>query len=391
MNFSISSANMTILISNIFIFLLFLIFRNQKVRFNLGLPILIGFIFLICLRMMFPIEILSLSHNIYLPETLTIFIGELRRVRFFNDNISWWNVLEIFWGCGILYSLMNYLKNNFYFYQFVKKYANPLDASSKQMQAFSLITKKYSKKNIHKIRELQLPLIKSPIIYGLRKPFILLPEGLELSDSEWYYVFLHEANHYIHKDLYIKLFLYIICMIYWWNPLCYFLKKESDLILEMRIDQTLVNTQNQKSEYLSCLLKVVSYQVTDSLPTPAFSISFCNSVLAQRFNALTKDTKQSDSCFFKLVTLIAVIFLYFGSYFIIFEDNYFPADQFTEEIIIPSKDNCFIIECPDGQYDFYLLGKYIETLPDKNYCVSDINIYKNIKEARKHEKIFLEK
>ena len=46
MNFSISSANMTILISNIFIFLLFLIFRNQKVRFNLGLPILIGFIFL---------------------------------------------------------------------------------------------------------------------------------------------------------------------------------------------------------------------------------------------------------------------------------------------------------------------------------------------------------
>ena len=51
MNFSISSANMTILISNIFIFLLFLIFRNQKVRFNLGLPILIGFIFLICLRM----------------------------------------------------------------------------------------------------------------------------------------------------------------------------------------------------------------------------------------------------------------------------------------------------------------------------------------------------
>ena len=116
MNFSISSANMTIFISNIFILLLFLIFRNQKVRFNLGLPILIGFIFLICLRMMFPIEILSLSHNIYLPEALTIFIGELRRVRFFNDNISWWNVLEIFWACGILYSLMNYLENNFYFY-----------------------------------------------------------------------------------------------------------------------------------------------------------------------------------------------------------------------------------------------------------------------------------
>lgn len=84
-------------------------------------------------------------------------------------------------------------------------------------------------------------------------------------------------------------------------------------------------------------------------------------------------------------------FIYIASYFIIFEDNYFPPDMFTDDIIIPTKDNCFVIERSDGAYDFYLNGKYITTLPDKEYCIPDINTYKNINEASKHEQIISEK
>ena len=65
--------------------------------------------------------------------------------------------------------------------------------------------------------------------------------------------------------------------------------------------------------------------------------------------------------------------------------------MFTDDIIIPTEDNCFVIKCPDGQYDFYLYGEYIETLPDKEHCIIGITTYKNIQEARKHEKIICEK
>ena len=50
-DFSISSVNMAILVSNLFIIFLVLIFRNRKVMFRLGLPLLVGFVILICVRM----------------------------------------------------------------------------------------------------------------------------------------------------------------------------------------------------------------------------------------------------------------------------------------------------------------------------------------------------
>ena len=43
-DFSISSVNMAILVSNLFIIFLVLIFRNRKVMFRLGLPLLVGFV-----------------------------------------------------------------------------------------------------------------------------------------------------------------------------------------------------------------------------------------------------------------------------------------------------------------------------------------------------------
>ncbi len=94
-DFSISSVNMAILVSNLFIIFLVLIFRNRKVMFRLGLPLLVGFVILICVRMIFPVELLPISHNVYLPDLLTTIVGETRRVRFFHDTASWWNILEI--------------------------------------------------------------------------------------------------------------------------------------------------------------------------------------------------------------------------------------------------------------------------------------------------------
>lgn len=391
LDFSISSVNMAILVSNLFIIFLVLIFRNRKIMFRLGLPLLVGFVILICVRMIFPVELLSISHNVYLPDLLTTIVGETRRIRFFHDTVSWWNIFEIVWGCGILYSLFKYIKRYYAFRKYVKNHAIVLSESSVQMQTFTQIRSETAQKCVQKIQLLALPLLKSPVIWGIRIPCILIPSTLELSETEWRYVLLHEVNHYLHKDLYIKFLLHIICMIYWWNPFCKFLKNDTDTILEMRIDQTLANNPVHTAEYLSCLLKTASYQIENPLPVPDFSINFCNSVLARRFETLTQPQNKSTSALAAIVFLSISFFIYVSSYFIIFEDNYFPPDMFTDDIIIPTKDNCFVIERTDGAYDFYLNGKYITTLPDKEYCIPDINTYKNINEASKHEQIISEK
>ena len=146
-DFSISSVNMAILVSNLFIIFLVLIFRNRKVMFRLGLP--------------FPVELLPISHNVYLPDLLTTIVGETRRVRFFHDTASWWNILEIIWGCGILYSLFKYIKRNYAFRKYVKNHAIVLSESSVQMQTFTQIRSETAQKCVQKIQLLALPLLKS--------------------------------------------------------------------------------------------------------------------------------------------------------------------------------------------------------------------------------------
>lgn len=391
LDFSISSVNMAILVSNLFIIFLVLIFRNRKIMFRLGLPLLVGFVILTCVRMIFPVELLSISHNVYLPDLLSTIVGETRRVRFFHDTVSWWNIFVIVWGCGILYSLLQYIKRNYDCQKYIREHAVILSESSIPMQVFTQIKSETTKKGVQKISLLALPPLKSPVIYGLRRPCILIPDALKLSENEWRYVLLHEVNHYLHKDLYIKFLLHIICMIYWWNPFCRFLKNDTDTILEMRIDQTLANNSTHTAEYLSCLLKTASYQIENPISIPDFSINFCDSVLTRRFETLTQKQNKTISSLAVIVFLAISLFIYISSYFIIFEDNYYPSDQFTDEIIIPTKDNCFLIERSDGSYDLYLNGKYMTTLPDKQYCIPNINTYKNINEASKHEQIISEK
>lgn len=167
LDFSISSVNMAILVSNLFIIFLVLIFRNRKILFRLGLPLLVGFVILICVRMIFPVELLPISHNVYLPDLLTTIVGETRRTRFLHDTVSWWNILELVWICGILYSSLKYFNRNHAFRKYVKKHASALSESSIQMRVFTQIKLETTKKGIQKMQLLALPLLKSPIIYGL--------------------------------------------------------------------------------------------------------------------------------------------------------------------------------------------------------------------------------
>lgn len=317
-DFSISSVNMAILVSNLFIIFLVLIFRNRKVMFRLGLPLLVGFVILICVRMIFPVELLPISHNVYLPDLLATIVGETRRVRFLHDTVSWWNIFEIVWGCGFLYSLFKYIKRNYDCQKYIRKHAVILSDSSIPMQAFTQIKSETTKKGVQKISLLALPPLKSPIIYGLRRPCILIPDALKLSETEWRYVLLHEVNHYFHKDLCIKFLLHIICMIYWWNPFCRFLKNDTDTILEMRIDQTLANNSTHTAEYLSCLLKTVSYQIENPISIPDFSINFCDSVLTRRFETLTQKQNKTISSLAVIVFLAISLFIYIYHHTLLF-------------------------------------------------------------------------
>ena len=86
-----------------------------------------------------------------------------------------------------------------------------------------------------KIRVIETTLVNTPMIAGLMKPTIYLPKII-FSDTELYNILLHEWTHYIHKDIWIKFLLKLLCIIYWWNPFLYLLKHDIDDTLEIKCD-----------------------------------------------------------------------------------------------------------------------------------------------------------
>ncbi|MTI67196.1 MAG: hypothetical protein FH753_11445 [Firmicutes bacterium] len=66
--------------------------------------------------------------------------------------------------------------------------------------------------------------LKAPILYGVFKPCILLPKGINklLNKNELKYVILHELSHFKRKDIIIFNLLSILQTIHWFNPIIWY-------------------------------------------------------------------------------------------------------------------------------------------------------------------------
>ncbi|MHC1682254.1 MAG: M56 family metallopeptidase [Clostridiaceae bacterium] len=91
------------------------------------------------------------------------------------------------------------------------------------------------KKNILLIKT---DIVKSPALFGVFKPTILLPKDLlsMISINELRYVFLHELAHFKRKDIIINWLISILRIVYWFNPIVQFGLKKINEDMEMCCD-----------------------------------------------------------------------------------------------------------------------------------------------------------
>lgn len=65
-------------------------------------------------------------------------------------------------------------------------------------------------------------LVNSPMIVGIRRPQVIMPER-DYTPEELEIIFYHELAHYRHKDLQYKVFVIMILMLNCFNPFCFLL------------------------------------------------------------------------------------------------------------------------------------------------------------------------
>lgn len=127
--------------------------------------------------------------------------------------------------------------------------------------------------------------VRSPLTFGLRKTFVVLPVNFEewLSNGDIKHIFLHELNHYKSKDIPINYLMVLFQIIYWFNPLIWIAFKNMRMDREIACDHavlTSLDNQNYK-EYGNTIIHFI-----DKSPRPQ------HNKLANQLNGSKKQIKK---------------------------------------------------------------------------------------------------
>lgn len=375
MDYSISTVYMTILTSNLLLVLIALFFRKDKVMVNLDYRLLAVFACITFLRFLFPFEF-PFTKTVFLPKILSLIVVLFRHPFFYvwGYGITLWNLLEVVWLVGGVIFTVRYVKE----IRMLKRYIllkGKKPAKSEQCKAMlDEICMAYKKKN--RFRILEIENLNSPKLYGIRKPYILLPANLSFSDEDMFFILSHEALHHFNRDIVLKVIVRIMSIVYWWNPACHELNTQANLLLEMRVDDNVVEASDKKktAQYLGCLLSLAE-QCHKQNSSDTLTLSFSQldkKVLTKRFEMLMRRTMPRNQALNIAIT-VAILFIYVLSYFYTFEATY-QTPEVAATISI-TKDNSYFIQNEDGTYDLYYTDIYFETVTSLEYFRDDVPVY----------------
>ena len=99
--------------------------------------------------------------------------------------------------------------------------------------------------------------ISTPLIYGVFRPVVIIPEELEARPEQLRYVFLHELLHYRHRDPLFKQLTVLSGCIHWFNPMVRVLMPQYvNTWTEYYCDESVCAVTESGKAYCSTLLEV---------------------------------------------------------------------------------------------------------------------------------------
>jgi bla regulator protein BlaR1 len=156
--------------------------------------------------------------------------------------------------------------------------------------------------------------VTSPITLGIFKPYIILPSDTihEFSNDEIKYILLHELTHYKNKDILIN---YIVCLfqvLYWFNPITWFLFKELKTDMEIACDIDVLKILNE-SNYIDYGKTIINFASKISeLPTLSTSsgISGSKQQIKKRIQKISAFTAENKTFILKSSFIYLILGLF---------------------------------------------------------------------------------
>lgn len=216
----------------------------------------------------------------------------------------------------------------------------------------------------HKLRLRQISGISVPMVAGLLKPTIYLPD-VPYTKCQLKYILLHEYTHWKNKDLWVKFIVYTILIFFWWNPFVHLLFKNLNETLELKCDYTATNNLNtkEKVQYLETLLYSVKNLRISSQPTKGIvSSELINATsktfIKHRFQ-LILSTRTAASVYKVskiLLSIVSILFILISYIFIVQPCFKTPDNELwtTGVDYVADSKNSYVEKTLDGYYYFHM-------------------------------------
>lgn len=203
------------------------------------------------------------------------------------NTLPYWVVFRVIWIIGFIVFTMYNTLGYIHFMRRIKESANLI---IEPVQLKELKTELNIKKEIPiKICNI----VHSPMLYGLLKPTILLPQ-MPIDDKSLYFVLKHELNHYKQGHIWYKFLGVFVSTVHWFNPFVYLLRRQMDISCEMACDERVVNEldTDQRLQYIQIIMHLIRQQSMDCMTPLSTYLNSNKKTMKRRFLTIMDTTRK---------------------------------------------------------------------------------------------------
>ena len=358
MQITIYSVVMTVLWSSLLIVLFSILQRSHRLLDMCSVSGVI-LLYLFCIiRMFIPIEFrgITVIPSVHIYSTIQ---------KFWNLNVPMENldgikVIHLLIAVWIIVSIVLFVHLGAEYLRAGRRIAELSCVKDEEINRVLKEIEQKEKKPL-KVEVVKSPGVDTPMGTGMIRKRILIPDR-QYTEKELFYILRHEYMHHKNKDLFVQLLVNILCVIYWWNPFVYLLRRDVEHSFEMRCDQAVVCEMNdgEIADYLETLLKVLRLKkehnenrnhVTGTLGI----IRDTDDNIKSRFQTLLRESAPNYKTHGKPVAVMVMVLVLALSYIFIIQPKILPTDEdigTRDDVYEIEMSESYIIHHEDGTYEF---------------------------------------
>lgn len=210
--------------------------------------------------------------------------------------------------------------------------------------------------------------LSTPVSYGQIRPTVIIPQDLDilLSEEDIYFIFLHELQHYKHRDTVLNNLVCLLQIIYWFNPFIWYGFHQLQKDREIACDNSVIRVIGKEKciNYGYMIIRYAKHMQKGFFFSPLSTMGGSKNTVRQRIAEISnykKDTifQQTKSTGVIILTLLLVYCLspFLTSYASPNSSFHFKNENWKSINVAPyfnGTDGSFVLyDISNDQYQIY--------------------------------------